>query len=95
MKLNNIYKNVSDVKCKDYYRHLIRRKKIPATAVAKWETMYDNVEFDWSDIYCCAFENTRETHKVFSTKRSTDIYHAMLIFTGGKNLKRTCVVIVD
>ncbi len=62
VKLYNIYKNVSDVKCKDYYRHLIRRKKIPATAVAKWETMYDNVEFDWSDIYCCAFENTRETH---------------------------------
>ena len=46
---------------KDYYNHLIRRKVLTVTAVTKWETLYDNVRFDWPGIYCCAFDNTRET----------------------------------
>ena len=61
INLNKVYKNVTKVQCKDFYSLFIRRKIIHATCTSKWESLYDNLKFDWSGIYCCSFENTRET----------------------------------
>ena len=61
VKLNKLYKNVRKVHCKEFYSIFVRKKITPVTCISKWETLYEDLTFDWSGIYCCSFENTRET----------------------------------
>ena len=96
VRLNNIYRNVYKVQCKDYYNHLVRTKILPVTAVAKWETLYDSIRFDWSGIFCCVFDNTRETSlQSFQYKILHRFIPCNVNLYRWKKLKQTYVVIVD
>jgi len=61
VKLDKVYKNVSDLKCRDYYSYIICKKKSTPTCISRREILYNDMKFDWSGIYSCAFQNTRET----------------------------------
>ena len=40
---------------------MINKKYVTPTCIKKWQSIYDNVIFDWEMIYTCAFRIARET----------------------------------
>ena len=57
------YKNISSLKCKDFYRELILRKSqgIRAKALESWEEQFFHTDFDWKIIFRLPYKVARET----------------------------------
>ena len=61
VRINKSLKDVSVLKCKDFYGHLIEKRYVIPTCRAKWQNHYPEVIFDWDSIYLLPYEVARET----------------------------------
>lgn len=61
IKINKLYKDITKLKCKDFYNVLIAKKEEKPTCNYKWEQIYENHSFNWENIYCLPYIVARET----------------------------------
>lgn len=54
-------KPISAIKCKEFYRSIVKNKRERATCLYKWEEQYFFVNFDWDEIFINPYKNCRET----------------------------------
>ena len=57
IKINEYYKDINEVKCKDFYWHIINSKNHKSTSVHKWSKIYTQNAFQNNKRY----ENTNYT----------------------------------
>ena len=60
-KIRMKYKDITSIKCRDYYWHFIDKICARPTAVATWEELYYYVNFDWKQIFSLPYETVCET----------------------------------
>ena len=64
IKIDGKLKNLSDIKCKDFYWQYIREFKERATALGTWEELYYFIDFDWKYLFSLPYitQNLRLDH---------------------------------
>ena len=61
VKINNNYKPLSNVKCKEFYWIFINQNYERSKALETWEELFYYVEFDWEIFHLLPFKCARET----------------------------------
>jgi hypothetical protein len=100
VKINNNYKYIGLITCKEFYWEFVNMKKVRSPALYKWEESYYFANFDWEEIYMIPFSNCRETyihslqyqiiHRYFPCKYNLDIW-----YNNGDNFCDICRAEVD
>ena len=61
LKTNKLEKDVSKLKCKDFYWHFVCNKYVKPNCTKKWEELYPALNFEWEHIYMIPTQVARET----------------------------------
>lgn len=61
IKINTLYKNVSKLKCKDFYNKFIQRIKTRPVSLYRWEEMYYFASLPWEELFTIPYKYTAET----------------------------------
>ena len=61
VKINNVEKDIKDLRCKDYYWEYISKYTVKPTALDRWEELYYYIDFNWQNIFTLPYLVARET----------------------------------